>query len=264
MIALVNVIVAVGMLVVVPLGLSLLGHERLARLWLVPGVLGALSLWLPRGPVAVTLAAAYAAAALALAATAPRHLNRTPSSLATATALVSPAIAATALVAERAGHTLFGFDLEILALTVPHLHFAGFAAALVAGLVARATSSSPLAVPAALAVPGGTALVLVGYFLGDGWELAGAIVLTAGMWAVGVLTWRELRPADATTRALLRISAATLATTMVLALSYAVGEAFELPHLTHTWMAATHGVANALGFAVCGLLAWHRLERTPR
>lgn len=264
MTALVNIIVAVGMLAVVPLGLALLGHARIARLWLIAGLLGAASLWLPRGPVAVALAAAYAAAALALAVTTPPRLTRTPSGLAIATARVGPAIAATALVAERGGHELFGFDLEILSLTVPHLHFAGFAAALIAGLVARASATSRLAVPAALCVPGGTALVLVGYFLGDTWELAGAIVLTGGMWAVAVLTWRELRPADAITRALLRTSAGTLAVTMVLALSYAVGEAFTLPHLSHTWMAATHGVANALGFALCGLLAWHRLERTPR
>jgi heme A synthase len=46
---------------------------------------------------------------------------------------------------------------------------------------------------------------------------------------------------------------------MVLALSWALGEATGLPHLPIGWMAATHGVANALGFALCAVLAWRRL-----
>jgi hypothetical protein len=31
-----------------------------------------------------------------------------------------------------------------------------------------------------------------------------------------------------------------------------------------TRMAATHGVANAAGFAVCGMLAWRRLAEEVR
>ncbi|OSC61194.1 hypothetical protein B5180_36300, partial [Streptomyces sp. BF-3] len=67
---------------------------------------------------------------------APRRAARgrdlDPAGIALLTALVTPSVAATALVAERSGHELFGFDLGILALTVPHFHFAGFAAALIA------------------------------------------------------------------------------------------------------------------------------------
>ncbi|GAA2792813.1 hypothetical protein GCM10020219_074940 [Nonomuraea dietziae] len=51
----------------------------------------------------------------------------------------------------------------MLALTVAHFHFAGFAAALVAGLVGRQARSGA----AALTVPAGTLLVLGGYFVGD-------------------------------------------------------------------------------------------------
>ncbi|MGW1884656.1 YndJ family protein [Streptomyces sp. NPDC001970] len=266
--ALVNAIVMLGMLVIVPAGLQLVGGPDpvpLRRLWPLPAAAGAVALWLPRGPVATALASAYALATVALALHAPARLRRTrslsPAEIAVLTALVTPAVAGVALVAERSGHRLFGFDLEILALTVPHFHFAGFAAALVAGLVCGA-ADSPAGRFAALSVPLGTLLVLGGYFVGDWAELAGALVLTAGMWAVALLTWRDVRTgrAERMTRGLLAVSSAVLVATMLLALSWAVGEATGLPHPNLTWMAATHGLGNALGFALCSVLAWHRLK----
>ncbi|MEI7033451.1 YndJ family protein [Streptomyces pratensis] len=269
--ALVNAVVMLGMLVVVPVGLRLAELPELARirgLWPLFAVPGALSLWLPRGLAATVLACCYAVGAALLALHAPRRALRDrdlgPARIALLTALTAPAVAAVALVAERSGRRLFGFGLDILALTVPHFHFAGFAAALIAGLVCR-VSGGPAGRFAAYSVPLGTLLVLVGYFLGDWVELAGTLVLTAGMWTVGLLTWRMGHAAgrDRATRRLLCSSAAVLAATMLLALSWALGEATGLPHPTLTWMAATHGVGNALGFALCSLLAWHRI-RPPR
>ncbi|MFG3497568.1 YndJ family protein [Streptomyces sp. NPDC047928] len=267
---LVDLIVVLGMLVIVPLGLGLLDSPEtvtVRRLWPLFAVPGAVSLWLPRGAAATALAGCYAAGAVLLAATAARRLARTrslaPAEIAALTALVSPSVAALALVAERWGHRLFGFGLDILELTVPHFHFAGFAAALVAGLVCR-TTRRPAGTFAALSVPLGTLLVLVGYFVDDWAELAGAVVLTAGMWAVALLTWRDARAAarDRLTGGLLAVSAAVLVASMLLALSWAVGEATGLPHPDLTWMAATHGLANALGFALCAVLAWRRIEHT--
>ncbi|MGW1813852.1 YndJ family protein [Streptomyces sp. NPDC002125] len=265
---LVGLIVMLGMLVIVPMGLRLVGDpvlDRVRRLWPLFAVPGAVSLWLPRGGAATALALCYALGTLALAAHAPLRLARTrtvrPAEAAVLTALVTPSVAAVALVAERSGHELFGFGLGILALTVPHFHFAGFAAALVAGLVCRA-QDGPGGRLAALSVPLGTLLVLAGYFIGDWAELAGAVVLTAGMWTVALLTWRAVQVpgSDRATRILLAVSAAVLVVTMVLALSWALGEATGLPHPTLTWMAATHGLGNALGFALCALLALRRLQ----
>jgi hypothetical protein len=272
MTVLVNLIVMVGMFLIVPLGLRLVDGPpgaRAARAWPVLAVPGAASLWLPRGDMAVTLASVYAAATVLLALQAPLRLWRTrsfaPREVAVLTALATPSVAGLALVAERGGHTLFGFKPGILALTVPHFHFAGFPAALVAGLVCRAHPGSPTARAAALSVPVGTLLVLAGYFVGDWAELAGAVVLTAGMWLVGLLTWRESRTTgpDRVTRTLLATSALVLVATMLLALWWALGEASGLVHPTVTWMAATHGLANALGFALCTLLAHTRLRTPP-
>ncbi|ALC19089.1 YndJ family protein [Streptomyces pristinaespiralis] len=268
MFVLVNLIVVLGMLVVVPAGLRLVDPVRLApvrRMWPMFAAPGAVALWLPRGAVATALAVVYAIGTLVLAAQAPRRLIRTrslaPAEIAVLTALAAPSVAGLALVAERAGHELFGFTLPILALTVPHFHFAGFTAALVAGLVCGAAAGG-LARFAALSVPLGTLTVLAGYFVDDWAELAGALVLTAGMWAVALLTWRDVRGAehDPYTRALLAVSAAVLVATMLLALSWAVGQAADIPHPGLTWMAATHGLGNALGFALCSVLAWRRIK----
>lgn len=273
---LVSLIVMLGMLVIVPVGLRLLetsgppapaGLSALRRLWPVPAALGAVALWLPRGPVAVALAACYALATLGLGLHAPLRLLRTrslaPAEVAALTALVTPSVAGLALVAERAGHPLLGFGLPVLLLTVAHFHFAGFAAALVAGLVARRAGTRAGRF-AALSVPAGTLLVLAGFFTGDLTEFAGAVVLTAGMWTVALLTWRDVRTTapDPYARTLLAVGAFVLPVTMVLALSWALGEATGLPHPSLGWMAATHGLGNALGFALCSVLAWRRLKET--
>ncbi|MFG1991315.1 YndJ family transporter [Actinoplanes sp. NPDC048988] len=334
--ALVNALITLGMVLVVPAGLRLIGVEGpVAGSWPFAAAAGAASLWLPRGIPATGLAVlyAFAAVALALQALQPRFLTPAPAPapasaatpafapaptlgpapavipspalipapalgsaaaltsapaptpalarlpvwcwrrlsrgwrewIALATALAGPAVAAGALVAERAGYRLFGFELGVLTLTVAHFHFAGFAAALIAGLHRR-LAPGRLADAAVLTVPAGTLLVLAGYFTSEFVELAGALVLTTGMWAMGWSTWRHARTRvpDRLTAALLATSALVLAASMVLAVSWALGEATDLPHPSLAWMAATHGVANALGF---GLAAYTRLHtaalRTP-
>ncbi|MEV7600839.1 YndJ family protein [Kitasatospora sp. NPDC089797] len=268
---LVNLLVLLGMGAVLPLGLALLdepGLARLRRVWPLAAVPGALSLWLPRGGLATGAAVCYALGTLALALHAPRRLARTrslaPAETAVLTALAAPSVAGVALVAERSGYPLFGFEPHILALTVPHFHYAGFTAALVAGLLCRAAPDSRAARCAALSVPAGTLLVLAGYFLGNWWQFAGAVVLSTGMWLVGLISRRDLHPraADRTTARLLTVSSAVLVLTMLLALWWALGRAAGLPHPTLAWMAATHGLGNALGFALCALLAWRRIT-TP-
>ena len=280
LLVLVRVVVAVALLVIVPLGLRLIGGAgvaRVRRLWWPPAALTAAAMWVPRGELAVLACLPYVVLTLALVAVALRRIARVlerpllplpagwPVDVAVATALATPSIGALALVAERAGYGLFGFKLDVLALTVAHFHVAGFAASLVAGLVARATSHRVGRVAAALCVPAGTLVVLAGFFVGDEVQLAGAAVLTAGLWTAGWLTFRELRPHadDRTTRGLLAVSSVVLAATMALALSWAFGEATGIPHPSLTWMAATHGVGNALGFALCAVLAWRRLAVDP-
>nr|WP_246221024.1 YndJ family protein [Phytoactinopolyspora mesophila] len=268
----VGLVVTFGMVFVVPLGLRLLDDDQrrlshITQAWPLAGVVGASSLIMDRGGAAAVAAGVYGLVTLWLAILALMRLIRRrslqPVEIAVLTAMVTPLIAGSSLVAARAGYELFGFGMPILALTVAHFHFAGFAAALVAGLVAS-TVRSLMSEIVALTVPAGTAIVFIGYFTSDEVEMLGAAVLTAGMWMLGWIVWRRVRPSSSNrlTRFLFATSAIVLAGTMVLALSWAAGHVWEdIPYLSLTWMAATHGVVNAVGFAGCGLLAWHRLRR---
>ncbi|WP_336921521.1 YndJ family transporter [Aquipuribacter sp. SD81] len=273
----VALVVALGAVVLLPLGLRLLtapGLAPLARVWPLLGLAAAAAPWLPRGAVAVALASAYLTATLALAGcgltralTWWRRGRPGPltTEVAVLTALGTPSAGALALVAERAGVELFGFDLAVLALTAPHLHYAGFVAALVAALVHAEVGASRWARFGAWTVPVGTLLVLGGYFVGDAAELVGTVVLTAGTWAVAALVLSRLdalAPRRGAVRTALVGSVALLPVTMLLALGWAVTRVADLPWLSVEAMVLTHGLGNALGLGLCGVLAWYALRRT--
>ncbi|MDC7122652.1 YndJ family transporter [Cellulomonas fimi] len=279
--AAVHVLVGLGATVVLPLGLRLLGPLVVARpgslAWPLAGLAAAVSVWLPVGPVASALSLPFAVASAVLAVLGVRvavQPSATPHARvqrgAVATALVTPAIGAAALVAERAGWGLLGFGGTYLTLTVPHMLFAGFGACLVAGLVAGVAPGRPADV-AAVAVPVGVLLVLAGYFVSDAAELLGAVVLTAALWCAAAAVLRA--PAAVTdaegaaggdarrARVLLRTGAVVVVVAMLPALWWAAGESLGLPHPGLDVMVATHGVANALGFVVCTLVGLAVLDR---
>jgi hypothetical protein len=260
---LVGVLAVLGMAVVVPLGLRLLatpGAGRLVPIWPAAALAAGWALLLPRGPLAVALAVPYALGCAAVAVLALLRLLRErrlgTAEMAAAFAGASLVIAASSLLSERAGAELAGFPLAIHGLTVAHFHFAAFAAVLVAAHTARAAGSRTASV-AAWAVPAGTALTFVGFFTGEYVELAGATVLTGGLLATSVVLLR-LRP-----NAFLVVAALALPLTMAFAMWWAAGEAMGFAHPTLRQMAATHGVANALGVGLCGVLGWRRTGPDP-
>lgn len=261
---LVGVLVVLGMAVVAPLGLGRLathGLQRLRRVWPALGLLAGVALLLPRSTPAVALVVPYAVACAAVTAHGLRRAwTRRRADVRELTALTaagSLSVAALSLVAERAGVELLGFSLAVHGLTVAHFHFAGFAAALLAGLTATAAPSRTSTL-GALAVPAGTALVAVGHFTGRWTELAGAVVLTVGLLATSWVAATRVVLPDRAARVLLRIAAWATPVTMLLAVHFALGRATGLPHLSIAQTAATHGVLNAVCVGLCGLLAWHR------
>jgi hypothetical protein len=261
---LVGVLVVLGMVVVAPLGLGRLATDGLHRLrvvWPALGLLAGFGLLLPRGSAGVALVAPYAAVCAAVTLLGLRRAVRRRRAdlreLTALTATCSLSVAALSLVAERAGVALLGFSLAVHGLTVAHFHFAGFAAALLAGLTAVAAPGRASAL-GAVAVPSGTALVALGHFTGRWTELAGALVLTAGLLCTSWVALRRVELPDRAAGVLLRIACCATPLTMLLAVHFALGRATGLPHLSIPETAATHGVLNALGVGLCGLLAWHR------
>lgn len=100
---------SVALIVAVPVGLSVgsdVNARAWRRIWPVLGVIGALSLILPTGGLAVGPAVFYAAGALALALSIPARLLRRPwpaTEFAVVGALAAPLAGAVLLVADRLG-----------------------------------------------------------------------------------------------------------------------------------------------------------------
>jgi hypothetical protein len=145
-----KLVIVIGLLLIVPGALSLLADPAAAlarRIWPVGAVAGALSLWLPRGPAATALATVYATAAALLAGYAAsrpvRPRGEHTAEVVVEVALISPALAAGALVAERSGYPLFGLTVPALSATVVLAHLVIFAVLLAASLRARFWYATP-------------------------------------------------------------------------------------------------------------------------
>lgn len=248
--------------VLTPVALRLLATpfpRRLVPAWPFAALLACLALPGPRGLGAVLLCTPYAALCGWVTACGVRRALRARGEpvreLAALMATSSLSVAAIALLSERARYTLLGFDLVTLRLTVLHFHVAGFAAALLAGL-ANLVVRSRLSRLGALSVPAGTALVGAGFLIGNGVELAGAVVLATGLLATSWCVLRHVVHLDAEGGQLLLISSLATPLTMALAVWWAMGEATGLPHLTLAETAATHGLANVLAVGLCGVVGW--------
>lgn len=252
--------------VIVPLGLGLvddLPGGRVLRWCQRPAaVLATIALVLPQGPVAAGFAGGYgvwclvaAGAGAVLISRAVRQsgaVGRWVVGVAPAAALLSLPVAALGMVASTGGMRLFGFKLVLLTLTSVHFHFAGFGAVLIAGRTAQALDRrwADLACVAVVVSP---AVIGAMFFVSPAAQLPAVVTLSGGV-ALLALAHLRTRPG-----VLLTVSGLSVLVPMVLAAWWTVGLAFDVPHLTMTWTAATHGVANALGYTLCGLLGWRQL-----
>lgn len=166
-------------------------------------------------------------------------------------------------VVDAFGLAPLGFAPLVVRLTAVHFHYAGFALPVIAAVVAAAHPNGltrAAAVAGLLGVPA-TALGITAVQLGaPPWvEAVFAAPMVAGALLVGVVhlalaggAWGA--SAGAAVRALRLVVGLTLLGTMGLAAAYAArGWLAWSPTIPQ--MVAWHGIGNALGVAVCGLVA---------
>jgi len=170
------------------------------------------------------------------------------------------------LVASRAGLQLLAFREPIVLLTAVHFHFAGFASAVLAGLVDAAFPGCKghrwlrAALVAVVLGPGVLGLV---FLLGPKAKLVAALLLALGQLGLaGGMVSVGIAAKQSRGRWLLFVAGASVAAGMILAAVWAIGEYPLQAFVNIRQMAEFHGVLNAVGFVVCGLLGWKAVSRS--
>jgi len=100
-------------------------------------------------------------------------------------------------------------------------------------------------------------VVAVGFVISPVLKMGAAIVFSASVAGLAIfLRARGRRAHDGGARILLQIAAGAIFAGMVLSGAYAVADFMRSEALTIPQMARTHGILNALGFCLTGLLGW--------
>jgi hypothetical protein len=168
------------------------------------------------------------------------------------------------LVASRAGVQLLAFREPIVLLTAVHFHFAGFASAVLGGLTYerfRESRWKALLRIALLAVVCGPGILGLAFLLGPKWKLIAALLIALGQLGLaGAMVRVGIVVRTGSGRWLLFVAGASVAVGMVLAAVWAIGEYPLQTFVNIRQMAEFHGVLNAVGFAVCGLVGWRVID----
>jgi hypothetical protein len=252
-------------LVLVPMAVPLVDGARRADLRAmlpIGATAAAAALCVRTGPTAGALSVVWLLVTLRLALLGAGRLVRRRPADAAETAidlgLLALPIGAAWFVASRLGWEPMGFREPIVLLTAVHFHYAAFTALVWTGCAARRLPASTGRRAAVTGVAVGTPVLAAGITLQPWLELAGALVLALSLGWLAVRVLAAIRPRALGSRLLLRTSAASLLFSMPLAVAYAWGQA-ATPVVSLDMMARLHGTVNALGFGLCGLLAWTRL-----
>jgi YndJ-like protein len=246
-------------LVVVPLGLQLIGAP--GGYVLPAAMIVVASFFMQRGWLGAALTGPWAVVALLAGVDGLRRLMagawREPARLCEATALLMLPAGALGLVQSRWGLEPLGYREPVVLLVGVHFHYAAFVSPLMASRVVGRNW------PVALAASAGSPVLALGYILFVPWvRFVGAMLLVAGLVttaAMTVLKLRGVRPQMA--RMLVAVSSLSVVVAMAYAGVYALADFCGVVWIAIPQMARTHGMINALGFSVAGLLGWTLAER---
>lgn len=260
-------------LVVVPLALEL-GKRTAGSHLLVDAAsilqpyaagLAVLSFWCSPGRLAAALVAPWLLLCVLLAVAGflsiVRRKEVTLAALAVNIGRIDMAVAGAWLLASRLGLRPMGIQEPIGLLTAIHFHYTGLATATLAaalvtfakqhGYRSRLLNSTVLLV---LLVP---FVIAAGFVFSVALKMIAALLLSVSVVMLAAHQFWLARKVDNNpARQFLRFSALTVAGGMVLAGTYAIGDAIGQDWLVIPRMASTHGLLNGLGFVLCGLLGW--------
>ena len=203
------------------------------------------------------------------------ELVRWPLALITlAVGLAFLAVGGAWLVISRLGLHPFDLSSDLVRLTAVHFHYAGFGTAMLAatGLACADWMASRVSLSiGSVAAIVGPPVVASGFATGSGLaQVGGAIIVTVAAWSVGFGTFLLATSSSASPaapaswrgaaqwcgRSLLIVSALSPIVPMVLAVQWALAQHVDVPALSVSDMASTHGVLNGLGFVIAGLAGW--------
>jgi len=164
------------------------------------------------------------------------------------------------LVASRLGLRPMEIQEPIGLLTAVHFHYAGFATAMIAtGMLQFAAQRQerrwlPWLVAVVIGMP---FVVAAGFVISPQLKLGAAAVFSAAVAGLAVvLRSCAKRLESGTARVLFHVASVTVFAGMVLSTAYAVADFRGSDVLPIPQMARTHGILNAVGFCLPGLLGW--------
>ena len=278
---LINEILLMAILVIVPLGLSLVAtpyrngpHGSPYKLAVFVQPLGAIaavaSVYLEPGiPAAVLASVWFVVTALIASFGLWRLLPRgfqPVEEVSIDAGLLYLSVGGVWFIMARLGSQPLGFGDTIVLLTVVHFHFAGFAAPILAGLtgrsIARRGFARKLFQIAVAFIILGIPLVAAGITVSPLLALIGAAILSTGLVLLAGVVFARVLAVQRSIPAqiLLAVSSISSVLAMSLASVYAYSIVAKKLIIGIPEMAITHGVMNAVGFALSGLLAWSIIE----
>lgn len=279
---LIHKIVFFAILVIVPLGLSLVAPRDGSSLYKpailmqpIAALLTIASFFLDKGVPAAALSSAWLILTAIVALYGVTRLISRGSLFPFAESsidagLIYLPVAGVWLVVYRLGIQPLGYGEIIILLTVVHFHFAGFAAPIIAGMNGRVLASrdypEKMFAFSVFAIVAAMPLVAAGITFTPVLGLFGTLLLSVGLVSLAVLTIGWVRPAISQSaishpgkQILLILGAISSCSAMVLASLYAYSLATHTLILTIPTMAMTHGILNAFGFVTSSLFVWSRI-----
>jgi len=265
-------------LVIVPLGMELGrqldGSDQLKelarRLQPVGAGLAMIALMLPPGRNAAVAAGGWALVCALMAGSGTLQMSRALSSgtergtrvirIVMGIASIDLLIGGSWVVASRRGMQPLGIGEPIALLTGVHFHFAGFATAMIAAATlqfAERRGETPWLKYLALTVAGAPIVLAAAFLISPLVKMVAAVLFSASVAGLAIVLRANARKiGDAAARVLLQVAAIAIFVGMMFAGAYAFAGYLGHGGVTIAQMTRSHGILNAVGFCLPGLLGW--------